>query len=154
MNYRNKLQKYKSKLKQTKNQLLKKQVEEALMESSKYDAGMELGGVKLFACFVHLKDQYVIHDIDFPKELIEEYPSILEFLQTGRRLTINYEKEKSRKKKILPIKSSVFTITIRRNEDYLKISGTSLDEVLSQLNRMLSEELLLNEEQKRTRKEG
>lgn len=154
MNYRNKLQKYKSKLKQTKNQLLKKQVEEALMESSKYDAGMELGGVKLFACFVHLKDQYVIHDIDFPKELIEEYPSILEFLQTGRRLTINYEKEKSRKKKILPIKSSVFTITIRRNEDYLKISGTSLDEVLSQLNRMLSEGLLLNEEQKRTRKEG
>ncbi len=150
MQNKKKRQNYKRILKQTKNKALKYQIEQSLYESSMHNAGLELGGINPYACFVHLKDHYVIHYTDFPIELFEEYPHIWAFLQSGRRLTLKCKNE-TKKLGVRFNKIWInYAVAIHLEEDEIEIIDTSLNVILEKLEKRLL--LINNTEMVRTRK--
>lgn len=131
MTYKRKINTHKKLLKRKKNELIKKQIEQALIETSKHNIGLEFGGIKPYACFIHLTDDYVVQDIEFPEHLLEEYPNISHFLQSGRRFKIKHVNkitDPSQKKFFEKLKQR-FTLMIYDEETEINISDTSIDKL-------------------------
>lgn len=121
-----------------------KGIEGELFEKSLSNVGLEIGGSKLYACWVHLEDGYVVQDINVPELILMEFPYILDFLQTGRRIILKYvdnqlTEGKTTKRKRFPYPKTIayYSVKIEEEDKILEIVDDKLEKVLSSLEEKL-----------------
>jgi len=118
-----------------------------LKEKSSKNIGLEIGGTKSYAYWIHLQDQYIIEKQRFPKILLLSYPYISKYLINGNSIVLKYNKIKTEKSylgdivtvtKIMPN----YVISSPHNEKFLETQGSNLEVTFEKLNQNLEREYI------------